>query len=69
MHLILPDAHESNAYVAQDLAAHAGRSERNLVKRHAVHLDGGWVFLLLKVDVSHVDTQQMSLQSSSSLLS
>ena len=63
-HLILPNSHESNADVAQDAVAHAAGGEGHLVQGHAIHLNGRRVLALFKVDVAHVDAQQMSLHSS-----
>lgn len=60
-YLILPNPHESNPNVAHDAVAYTLGGEWNLVQCHAVHLDGGRVFLLLKVDVAHVHTQHVSL--------
>ena len=62
-HLVLPHTHESNSNVTQDLAAHASRGEGNLIQSHAVHLDGCGILVLLEVDVAHVDTKQVSLQT------
>ena len=64
-HLILANFHESHANIAQDPVAHAPGGEGHLVQGHAIHLDGCRVLLLLKVDVAHVDAQQMSLHSMS----
>ena len=61
-HLILANLHEGNPNVAQDAVAYTPGGEGHLIQGHAVHLDGSWVLLLLKVDVPHIYPQQMRLQ-------
>ena len=60
-HLVLTHMHERNPDVAQNPIAHAPGSEGDLIQGHAIHFDGCWVLLLLKVDVAHVDPQEMRL--------
>mmetsp|Transcript_26618 Transcript_26618/g.79091 ORF Transcript_26618/g.79091 Transcript_26618/m.79091 type:complete len:660 (-) Transcript_26618:203-2182(-) len=55
--LVLAQAHKCEADVALDFEPDLLGCCRNLVERHAVHLDRGAVPLLLEVDVAHVDAK------------